>query len=102
MELSAVSTSLPEDAFLHPICIWQLFSKLSELFPFIFGPYPLFSQHLAVIVGWLVIVNRDVSLIHGLSHSIPMLGQKLHLSIIPVVHLQGFDFADARDVPVNP
>lgn len=26
----------------------------------------------------------------------------LHLSIIPVVHLQGFDFADARDVPVNP
>lgn len=25
----------------------------------------------------------------------------LHLSIIPVVHLQGFDFADTRDVPVN-
>lgn len=37
------------------------------------------SNLLAVIVGWLVIVNRDVSLVHGLSHSIPMLGQKLQL-----------------------
>lgn len=27
------------------IRIWQLFSRLGELFAFIFGPYPLFSQH---------------------------------------------------------